>query len=229
MAILSLALYGSRARNDFVATSDTDLFAITDDPIYEMMFSGATNIACYPLDLALSRAKEGDLFFYHLTLESVTMYDPVGYMDQLKAAFVKKDSYRREKKHAVELGFALLSNIGMHTNYFYINKRLAWCFRTILIAKSAEEGVPVFSAKQLAERFKDKDIELLLATKKAKGYLPEVYNLMREKLQRYGAQGESTVPMDILAQLQYFTEQENTMGVKTIETIMKRADEESYC
>ena len=64
MAILSLALYGSRARGDFNNFSDIDLFAVTNEDHYKMIVDGSSNLACYPEKLALQRADSGDLFIF---------------------------------------------------------------------------------------------------------------------------------------------------------------------
>ncbi|PBP98619.1 MULTISPECIES: nucleotidyltransferase domain-containing protein [Pseudomonas] len=228
MAITSMALYGSRARNDHNSDSDTDLFAITDDERYQMVFHGMTNIACYPRELALSRAAGGDLFFLHIVREAVVMYDHDSSFGEMQSAFKLKDSYRDDILKAAELGAALLQNIENFKNYFFINKRLAWCLRTILIALSAQQNNPVFSAKELSTMFADKEIEQLLSTKREHGYIPSSYKKLKKKLFIYsGIDGES-LPRNLYDQLNYFTLKENKMAEKTISSIINNLDENDY-
>ena len=228
MAITSMALYGSRARNDNTSDSDTDLFAITNDDRYQMVFHGTTNIACYPRSLAMSRAEGGDLFFLHIVREAVVMYDPDSSFEKMQSAFKLRDSYKDDILNAAELGIALLINIANFKNYFYINKRLVWCLRTILIALSAERGNPVFSAKELSSTFEDKEIELLLSAKKEPGYLPGLYKTFMQKFNLYGCNNNDAIPHDLYAQLKYFSLQGNTMAEKTIFSIIKDMDENDY-
>lgn len=228
MAIMSMALYGSRARNDHTSESDTDLFAITSDERYQMVFHGTTNIACYPRNLAMSRAEGGDLFFLHIVREAVVMYDPDSSFEKMQSAFKLRDNYSDDIFKAVELGIALLFNIENYKNYFYINKRLVWCLRTILIALSAERGSPVFSAKELASTFEDKEIELLLSAKKEPGFIPDIYRTFKQKFALYGGDGHEAIPSDLYDQLKYFSLQGNSMAEKTIFNIIKNMGENDY-
>ncbi|KAF2405785.1 hypothetical protein SAMN04490179_4083 [Pseudomonas antarctica] len=228
MAIMSMALYGSRARNDHTLSSDTDLFAITNDDRYRMVFHGATNVACYPFDLAMSRAEGGDLFFLHIVREAVVIYDPDSSFDRVRSAFKLRPNYNIDISRASDLGFALLLNIENFKNYFYINKRLVWCLRTILIALSAERGTPVFSTKELVSMFDDEDIELLLSAKREPGYVPDVYKIFKQKIALYGKTNFAEIPNDFFGQLRYFTEQGNSMAKKTIYSIIKNLDGNDY-
>jgi hypothetical protein len=228
MAITSMALYGSRARNDHNADSDTDLFAITDDERYQMVFHGMTNIACYPRELALSRAAGGDLFFLHIVREAVVMYDHDSSFGEMQSAFKLKDSYHSDILKAAELGAALLQNIETFKNYFFINKRLTWCLRTILIALSAQQNNPVFSAKELATMFGDKKIELLLATKRELGYAPAIYDEFKKRFSWYGGIKAEPLPQNLYFQLNYFSSKGNEMAVKTISTIINNMDDNDY-
>lgn len=228
MAITSMALYGSRARNDNTSDSDTDLFAITNDDRYQMVFHGTTNIACYPRSLAMSRAEGGDLFFLHIVREAIVMYDPDSSFERMQSAFKLRENYRDDILKAAELGIALLINIANFKNYFYINKRLVWCLRTILIALSAERAKPVFSARELASTFEDKEIEILLSAKKEPGYLPETYKTFKQKFILYGCGINKEIPQDLYGQLEYFSLQGNSMAEKTILSIIKDMDESDY-
>jgi hypothetical protein len=228
MAITSMALYGSRARNDYTADSDTDLFAITNDDRYQMVFHGTTNIACYPQNLAMSRAEGGDLFFLHIVREAVVIYDPDLSFEKMQSAFKLRASYSDEILKATELGIALLYNLEKFKNYFFINKRLVWCIRTILIALSAENGNPVFSAKELASAFDDNEIESLLSAKKETGYLSDIYKTFRQKFIMYGGRFNEEIPVDLYSQASYFYSQGNTMAEKTIKSIIKNIDENDY-
>lgn len=215
MPILSLIVYGSRAREDHSIESDTDLFAITDDNRYEMIIQGNTNIACYPLPLAISRAEGGDLFFMHIVLESKIIYDPTSVFSKVKNSFVKKSSYSSEVKNASELGHALVAYSKHMQDHYLLNKRLAWCLRTILIARAAEMGTPTFSKEGLANIFNDKSVTELIALKDCAYYTPQSYPAFHSAFVKYGINPDINMPTDISDLVEYFSQHHNSMGLKT--------------
>ena len=151
MAILTLTIYGSRARGDYTSSSDIDLFAITDEDHYRMVVEGKTNLACYPKDLAEQRAMNGDLFILHICSEAKEIYGDGFYFNCLKNAFKYKPNYYHEKSNAAELAWFLIDLSSKFRNVLLLNKRIAWCVRTILIASAAESREPIFSKESLVE------------------------------------------------------------------------------
>lgn len=215
MAILSLVVYGSRAREDHSTDSDTDLFAITDDHRYEMIVEGTTNIACYPLPQAVSRAEGGDLFFMHIALEAKAIYDPSGMFDKVKNSFVQKENYAVEISNASDLGYALVAQAKKIQDYYLLNKRLAWCLRTILIARSAERGCPRFSKEGLAEVFEDRGLIDLIALKDCENFSAKAYPRFYSSFVKYGRSPDSQMPTDFSDLMAYFLKHDNMMGLKT--------------
>lgn len=228
MPILSLVVYGSRARKDNTAESDTDLFAITDDNRYEMIIEGNTNIACYPLPLAISRAKGGDLFFMHLVLEAMAIYDPTDSFTKIKESFEKRKDYITEITHASELGFALIAYARHMQDYYLLNKRLAWCLRTILIARSAEMGKPTFSKEGLALLFNNKNLAELIALKDSTNYAAKAYPEFRSAFMTHGVYPDKVMPTDISDLVEYFSSRQNSMGLKTARLLSNDVELEGY-
>ncbi|MCQ3024738.1 nucleotidyltransferase domain-containing protein [Pseudomonas tremae] len=228
MAILSLVVYGSRAREDHSVDSDTDLFAITDDERYEMIVEGSTNIACYPLAQAINRAEGGDLFFMHITLEAKAIYDPSGAFDKVRKSFVKKENYSSEISNASELGFALVAHAKNIQDYYLLNKRLAWCLRTILIARSAERGCPTFSKEGLSEIFQDRDLIDLIALKDCEGFSARAYPLFYSSFIKYGCRPNINMPSDFSDLMVYFLEHGNMMGLKTARLLNSDVEFDGY-
>jgi len=228
MPILSLVVYGSRAREDHSADSDTDLFAITDDDRYEMIIEGTTNIACYPLSQAIARAEGGDLFFLHITLEGKVAYDPNGTFEKVKNFFRKKNDYSAEITNASELGYALVAHSKYIHDYYLLNKRLAWCLRTILIAKSAEMDRPTFSKEGLGALFEDKTLADLIALKDCESFTPKAYPLFRNAFITYGANPNEEMPHELDELAAYFLERDNAMGVKTAKLFNQDIEFEGY-
>ncbi|MBK3471735.1 nucleotidyltransferase domain-containing protein [Pseudomonas carnis] len=228
MPIISLSVYGSRAREDHSDESDTDLFAITDDEQYAMIIEGSTNIACYPLDQAISRAEGGDLFFLHITTEGKPIYDPTGVFPKIQKHFCKKPNYSTEINNASDLGYALIAHSEHINNYYLLNKRLAWCLRTILIAKSAEMNRPTFSKEGLSRLFDDKTLINLISLKDCQSFASKAYPLFRSAFITYGAPPKKDLPNDTNALADYFLKSENTMGVKTARLLNRDINSESY-
>ncbi|SEJ46168.1 Nucleotidyltransferase domain-containing protein [Azotobacter beijerinckii] len=228
MSILSLVIYGSRARNDHAPESDTDLFAITDDANYKMIVVGSTNIACYPRETALERAKSGELFFFHIVKEGTPIYDPGYEFDKLKNAFTPKNNYQKEIINATELGYALVDNTETIRNQALLNKRIAWCVRSILIAKTAELGSPIFSKKGLIKYANDHDITDLIDLKNSKAYSKSRYKMFYSFLSRHGSEHPKDMPKNFEDLITFFNEKKNEMGAKTVSMFLRDIVPEDY-
>lgn len=228
MPILSLVVYGSRAREDHSVESDTDLFAITNDERYEMIVEGTTNIACYPLSQAISRAEGGDLFFMHISLEAKPIYDPSGAFESVRKSFIKKEDYSSEISNASELGFALVAHSEHIQDYYLLNKRLAWCLRTILIARSAELGRPTFSKEGLGEIFQDNSLIELIALKDCESFTAKAYPQFCSAFIKYGSSPSTQMPTDFSDLMVYFLEKDNMMGLKTARLLSSSIEFDRY-
>lgn len=221
MSILALALYGSRARGDHNPDSDVDLFAITDDSSYKMIVENSVNMACYPRDLATSRAQGGDLFILHIIQEGKALFDSSGEIERLHAEFSFKKSYETDIKLASDLAWFFLDLNSLFRNYTLINKRIAWCVRTILIAMSAEVRRPVFSSNKLREFSNSKEAYLLIERKDSsqRGTAASI-GYLSNFLAKFGRQRPIPSPTPTLQEYRtYFSGSKNSMGIKTVAAI----------
>jgi predicted nucleotidyltransferase len=151
MPVAAILLFGSLARADQSEGSDTDLLMITADEETRHVSVGSLSMFQYPwLRLKLD-AQSGDLFVCHLVREAKAIYDPDGYLLKLREAFQLRSNYQREIAQATDLGW-FLARFGGGLNTALQTKRTIWCIRTILIARSAESGDPVFAPKILADK-----------------------------------------------------------------------------
>jgi predicted nucleotidyltransferase len=164
MSVVATLLFGSVARSDHEERSDTDLLLINLDDETRHVSVGHASIFLYPwLRLKLD-AKEGDLFACHLAYEAKAISDPQGYLSKLKKSFRFKSNYQSEIARASELGW-FLARFGEGLNSALQAKRILWCVRTILIARSAELRDPVFAPKLLAGRAKSDAARDLLSNR----------------------------------------------------------------
>lgn len=149
--LLSLVMYGSRARGDHRLSSDVDLLGITETGAItpEISFRGAS-FYTYPYANLFDGAKSGDLFILHLVEEGKCLHDTLNSFDNVKRNFQFKLSYEDEIETAQSILHYLLSNKKYSTRPKF-RKRLIWAIRTILIARAAEARKPVFSAKMLED------------------------------------------------------------------------------
>lgn len=147
--INSVLLFGSRARGDHERGSDTDLLMITSSGSPKHKSIGHLSMFFYPWCKLLSDATEGDLFVCHVAMEGKSIFDPSHRLDKLRANIRVKASYDREVSWASDLGWLL----DRHADALapgMVAKRMLWCVRTILIARTAEQGQPEFSPAKLA-------------------------------------------------------------------------------
>ncbi|PMS19151.1 nucleotidyltransferase domain-containing protein [Trinickia dabaoshanensis] len=227
MPILALALYGSRARDDQQPDSDVDLFAVTDDAEYRMVVQANINMACYPRDLAIQRANSGDLFILHIALESRPLFDSSGEFDFIRESFNYKNSYEQEIDLASDLAWFLLKNAEKFRDYIFFNRRVAWCVRTILIARSAELRRPVFSAKQLGEFSGSSEAFLLISAKNSDQFISGYLDHLRGFLDRFG----SPNPVPSGEQIDWamrFSASRNVMGLKTLSNMRGSSSGDEY-
>jgi hypothetical protein len=226
MALLSLALYGSRARQDDDASSDVDLFAISDEQKYSMFVKNNTNVASYPRQLAFERAKEGDLFMLHIVSESRALYDPNDEMGQLKNAFAFKQSYDDEISFASDIGWMLVEHSNISNNYAFVNRRIAWCVRTILIGRAASERLPIFAANKLSE-FSGSNLTLpLIKGKNSNTPRDDALRNLRKFLIKFGKEHPLESRPALLEDYgRYFAASNNVMGRKTLGFLESVADD----
>lgn len=167
MTISAVALFGSRARGDHDEGSDVDLLFITSELQPRHRAVNNLSLSLYPMDKLLSRAADGDLFLLHLTSEAKPIYDPAGDFARLRETFRFRASYDRDVQQASDLGWLLGRFGGELPNDKLVNKRIAWCVRSILIARAAELRCPVFSPKALSAFSEDSTVDGLIRQKSA--------------------------------------------------------------
>jgi len=105
----------------------------------------------YPWAQLKTKAQQGDLFVCHIVREAKPLFDPKKRLLELRDHFVLQSNYSREIGRATDLGWFLIRH-GSELNSALLVKRIIWCVRTILIARSAEEKEPTFSPLALANR-----------------------------------------------------------------------------
>lgn len=164
MSVVATLLFGSVARSDQEERSDTDLLMVNLNDETRHISVGHASIFLYPwLRLKLD-AKQGDLFACHLAYEAKAIIDPQGYLLKLKKSFRFKSDYQSEIARASEFGW-FLARFGEGLNSSLQAKRILWCVRTILIARSAELRNPVFAPRLLAAHAKSGAARELLSNR----------------------------------------------------------------
>lgn len=187
MTVSAMLLFGSHARGDEDIFSDTDLLLISEDDRPQHVQKGHLSTSIYPLDDLLARARKGDLFVCHIVREAKAIYDPADQLELVRKQFSLRASYEREIVHASDLGWFIIDYGNESHPRFLLNRRIAWCVRTILIAKSAEMKQPVFSAVELAEFAHSDDVLRLIKNKETDRADPEAMAMLANFLSTFGA------------------------------------------
>ncbi|HEX8401980.1 MAG TPA: nucleotidyltransferase domain-containing protein [Allosphingosinicella sp.] len=186
MSMLALALFGSKARGDDNDGSDTDLLVWTDEPYPRHLKSGHLSFAFYPEADLLRKASGGDLFAAHLVLEAKPIYDPAGVLDELRRVYRPPASYASAIVAASDLAWFLLEH-GRMLDAALVNVRVAWCVRTVAIARSAEAGRMVFSTKALAESVGSQVLPGLIGLKDERQRSDVKLDQLRGFIDRFGS------------------------------------------
>jgi predicted nucleotidyltransferase len=181
-------LFGSRARGDHSDNSDVDLLLVTTDQYTFHSEVAGVSVSSYPLVDLRQKASTGDLFLYHVLFEGRPLYDPDKHLDMLKKAFRLRSDYSLEIRKAVDLGWFLVHHHSSVPKQSIVGRRAAWVVRTIMIAKSAEHGQPVFSRSALSKAAPSADVESLIAAKDTTDLDDQTLEKLRSFLSLYDEQ-----------------------------------------
>lgn len=156
-----LLLYGSRARGDFLATSDFDVLRLAETPAPTFRV-GRLSVSSYTTNQLLSATRT--LFGTHLLRDGTIVYDPDGALANIMRELMPADPQ------------ALLHQVRAYSVIFDIpfQERTAYCaglvrlarylLRTAIYARAMLEGNPCFSVRELAIRFDQPELSSLLAS-----------------------------------------------------------------
>jgi predicted nucleotidyltransferase len=226
MSVIGLALYGSCARRDDDEKSDVDILAITQDDQVATKTFNKTNLSYYPMDKILKLASKGDLFVLHINQEAKVLYDQCEIFEKINNIFEYKEHYQDEINRASELGWFLISIGSPNVNALILNRRVAWCVRTILIAKSAEARNPVFSAKSLRSFASSESVYYLIKNKDNHKFDKNVISIFSEFLMTFGHVACSKMTPN--QWVHHFAATENKVAEKTVERIFRLSLGEGY-
>lgn len=227
MPVLAQFVFGSYARQDFNEKSDIDILCITEESWQSNSSVGKINVSFFPKHNFLLSASSGDLFILHIIREAKTIYDPTSLYYQVDKAFEYKSSYNVEISQASDLGRFLI-NISTNSNFDgaasrIINKRIAWCARTILIARSVAKGNPVFDARGLSKFAGSRLIQDLLNHKDNIAILQKDLLILNDLIQDFGISNPSSwLEKGLVSTLNHFRKTNNQLGTKTLYQIYKK-------
>jgi predicted nucleotidyltransferase len=225
MAVIGVALYGSRARQDDEPGADTDILAVITEHEPRSARSAGLSLSWQPLGRLVSGAGIGDLFVLHIVSEARVLFEAWPVFDLIRRSFRYKDDYRREIGLASDVGWFLLRHGDRSTANRLVDERMAWSVRTILIARAADLRRPVFGAEALAEFAGLPDVRALIRstdrTDSTRGMMRETFRMV---LEGFGT-GEPREPRTIDDWSRYFERDRNVMGSRTVRAVAYRMTE----
>ena len=219
MAVVSLVLFGSRARGDFGHDSDVDLLVINNSAHMRSKTLNKINVVYYPYDFLCSKSKSGDLFVLHLKLEAKVIFDPLMLFNNLCDKFKYKENYDDDIASASMIGKMLVQHTQEFVSNKQLNKRIAWCVRTILIARSAEIRKPVFSANALCKFAASDDIYDLIKNKDNDDYKESNIRKFDNFLNVFGKTSQYDGTIILREYKSFFKSKNNKMGLKVLRNI----------
>ena len=214
--IESLMLFGSAARGDFDDNSDVDLLAVskTDKP-FSRKFNGI-EIQFMDSDKLVELGKAGDLFALHLAKEGQIIFDFSGHFAELKKTAKIKKSYASERESAFDLAW-YLHDFGDDYDPALVNKRIAWCARTVTISILAEKNEIVFSPSVLSSRFNGTEAGFLISLRRSTVTPPKRSIRLKRFLETFNALHPGAASED--AFIKYFLAKNNGVAVSTIKKL----------
>lgn len=215
MPVVAALLFGSFARADQSAGSDTDVLLVNLDDETRHVSVGQLSMFLYSWRKLEHDSRNGDLFTCHLVREAKPLFDPDGYLPKLKEAFRFRPDYMAEIAHATDFGW-YLARFGDELNSHLQVKRALWCIRTILIARSAERRDPVFAPQLLAEQTRSVAGRNLLASRRGARDHAEVRQWLRVFLEEETAFDPFNKLAHRCAFIERFRETSNKVALQTL-------------
>lgn len=215
--IIGMMLFGSAARGDGSTNSDTDVLCIKAAGKPDILKKGPMEIQFLPKEKLIKMAEDGDLFALHLAVEGKIIFDTDGIFSNFKEKLRVKNNYHAEIKAASDLGWYLLSFGQNKRNTSLVNKRIAWCVRTILISKLVEDGRFIFSPKGIAQNFPEKYISKLIDLRRSMDKGDERFKNLGKFMGLYGTQNPRIDDEDTYRDR--FNKRNNYVAISTLDKL----------
>lgn len=216
-------LFGSSARGDNSAESDIDILIIEDEIPPQSIKIGVVEIQKISKNEACAKAKKGDLFIIHILCEGKVISDVDNYFLKLKENLVIKKDYSKEKNEALALASFLELNWNKFDNISFVNKRIAWSIRTVVISILIESGRIIFSPKKLSECVSDINISDLIDLRRSHNSPINLLPKLREFIFLYG--GGRYLDLNIQQYETIFKKMGNSVALSTFKRISEDVDE----
>ena len=215
--VKALMLFGSAARGDNNDLSDTDLLAVTEGGVPYSLKNGTVEVQHIPVKSLTSMAISGDLFAIHLALEGKVIFDNDLVFRDFRENLRIRKSYTNEREKAGELGWFLQKFGKDYSNHLLVNRRIAWCVRTILISLLVEDGRFVFSPLGLARSFPEIEVETLISLRRSDARKPRKYVELERFLRKTQIEPpEKTKKLDYKRR---FDETGNSIAISTLKSL----------
>lgn len=156
-----LMIYGSRARGDYLPTSDFDLLRLSCAafPTFKV---GRVSVSSYSTEQLQSATRT--LFGTHLLRDGKILFDLTGELAQIIGGLKSADPrglLQTVHRYSTILDQPLDEQL---THCPGLVRLARYLLRTAVYARAMDEGTPCFSVRELAERFSDPVLATLLAS-----------------------------------------------------------------
>lgn len=155
-----IVLYGSMARGDASGDSDIDVLVVSDTPA-STTATGRVNVASY--DQAQFASAKGTLFGMHVARDGVLLHDSGGVRETMQQfGLVDIDRLGERLRRLAVLLAMPRDEVRVHLSGFIRHAR--YVLRTATYLSALRTGEPCFSVRELAARFDDPLLEILLSS-----------------------------------------------------------------
>ncbi len=214
--IEAMMLFGSAARGDINRESDVDLLFVGENFEPSSRKERAVEIQFISTQYLFEMADQGDLFAIHLAYEGKEIFDSKHIFKDFKERLKVRSTYSEVRAAASDLAW-FLHDYGSTYEAALVNKRIAWCVRTIVISELVERGRFIFAPDALSAEYPKNSVPQLINLRRSKSKSRKRTVMLSDFIEAHCAKRPNKDSAEDF--MEYFEKSGNAVAVSTVKKL----------